>query len=76
MPPTHNPRAERNELVQFVASLPSDAIKRLHMSIDDNTYQAALDYLDPDYATFFIGSKTVRQALVIGCKAHITATYC
>ena len=35
-------------LVRFVASLPPDAVMRLHVALTDQTYQATLDYLDPD----------------------------
>ena len=76
MPPGYNPRAERDELVRFVASLPPNAVMRLHVTLTDQTYQAALDYLDPDLHHIFIGNKAIRQALLIGCETHIAATYC
>ena len=88
--PAFNPRAERNELVQFTATLGKHAMHRLLLNLDDQTYQATLDYLDPDLPHIFtpapaaaptgagagVGNKAVRQALVIGCETHIAATYC
>ena len=71
----NNPRAERNELVRFVATLPMSAITALHLNLDDQTYQATLDYLDPDLVHIFIGNQAVRKALVAGCITHILATY-
>lgn len=71
-----NPRAERNDLVRFVATLPTDAVMRLHLALDDVTYQGCLDYLDPDLPHLFIHTRAVRQALLIGCKTHIAAIYC
>ena len=73
---TYNPRAERDELVQFTATLDKHAMHNLLLNLDDQTYQATLDYLDPDLHHIFIGNKAVRQALLIGCKTHIAATYC
>jgi hypothetical protein len=76
MPPNFNPRAERNELVQFTATLDKHAMRRLLLDMDDQTYQAALDYLDPDMPHIFIGNQAVRKALVSGCIAHIQTTCC
>jgi hypothetical protein len=72
--PAYNPRAERDKLVQFTSTLDKHAIHRLLLNPGDQTYQAALDYLDPDMPHIFIGNQAVRQALVSGCIAHIQAT--
>ena len=71
------PAAERKTNRSILSPLCHlDAVMRLHVTRTDPTYQATLDYLDPDMIHIFIGSQTVRQALIIGCETHIAATYC
>ena len=72
LPPQRNLK-EREELIKFVSNLPRDMQLRLHVALDQ-TYFAALDYLDPA-CMCFIPDKYIRAALVIGCETHIAATY-
>ena len=71
MPPTYNPRAERNELVHLLHIQPPAITANLYLS--DPLINAALDYLDPEMTHFFIGSQAVRAALLDGTKLHILA---